>query len=347
MRLMSKWFEAMEQGKTNIIYSRIRLTRNWAEYAFPASLSREQREEALGRLEQGLSEIAREAGPCRFRRLDSMQELDRLALRERRVINKGAAQETEPCGLYLSEDESCSLALCCDDHIRIQFLAPGLALEELWQKADALDDRVSEQFSYAFDDKYGYLTSFPTNVGTGLKASVVLHLPTLSQIRKFQSIVGDMSRFGTSIRGLYGEGSDNWGSLYELSNQRTLGQSEKEIVEQVMKAAVQLNNQELRVRSATLDNQRLEREDETYKSYGILKYARKITEKDARIFLSQLMAGEEDELIRFEKKAGLYSLFLGIKPGNLKLWSRRPLDKEELDCVRAAYLRQNLPEIAK
>ena len=116
---------------------------------------------------------------------------------------------------------------------------------------------------------------FPPMWEPGLSGCVVLHLPTLSQVRKFQSIVGDMSRFGTAIRGLYGEGSDNYGSLYEISNQRTLGQSEREIVELVTKAAAQLNNQEMRVRNATLNTQRLEREDEAYKSYGVLKYARR------------------------------------------------------------------------
>ncbi len=131
---------------------------------------------------------------------------------------------------------------------------------------------------------------------------MVLHLPTLSQVSKFQSIVADMSRFGTAIRGLYGEGSENYGSLYELSNQRTLGLSEREIVELVNKAAAQLNNQELRVRNATLNARKLEREDETYKSYGVLKYARKIAEKDARVFISQLMAGETDGLMSLRKK---------------------------------------------
>ena len=252
----------------------------------------------------------------------------------------------EPAGLFLSEDEGSSLVLGGDDHIRMQFLASGLKLDELWHQADVMDDYVNERFSYAFDEKYGYLTSFPTNVGTGRRACVVLHLPTLSQVRKFQSIVGDMSRFGTAIRGMNGEGSDNYGSIYENSNQRTLGQSEREIVELVTKAAAQLNNQEMRVRNATLNTQRLEREDEAYKSYGVLKYARRISEKDARIFISQLMAGEEDGLMKLDKKYSLYSLIIGIKPANLNLWAKRPLDKDEMDAVRAAYLRQNLPEIA-
>ena len=343
---MSRWYEGIDSKSSNVIYSRVRLARNWDEYVFPSRMTPQQCGEMVERLREGLKEFKDPEGQeYVYGQLDQMQELEKLALRERRILNMASVNKKEPAGLYLSEDESSSIVLGGDDHIRIQMLSPGLKLDELWQRADAMDDYINERFSYAFDEKYGYLTSFPTNVGTGLRACVVLHLPTLSQVRKFQSIVGDMSRFGTTIRGLYGEGSDNYGSLYEVSNQRTLGQSEKEIVELVSKAAAQLNNQELRVRSATLNTQRMEREDEAYKSYGVLKYARKIAEKDARIFLSQLMAGEEDELMKFDKECSLYSLIIGIKPANLNLWSKRPLDKEEMDIVRAAYIRQNLPEI--
>lgn len=344
---MGKWFDSVDNKSSNIVYSRIRLARNWDEYVFPSRMTREQCLEMLDRLKDGLKEIGDVTGcEYQYEQLEDEQELKKLALRERRILNLAAVNKKEPCGLFLSEDESSSIVLGGDDHIRMQFLSPGLKLDELWQKADAMDDYINERFSYAFDEKYGYLTSFPTNVGTGLRACVVLHLPTLSQVRKFQSIVGDMSRFGTTIRGLYGEGSDNYGSLYEISNQRTLGQSERELVELVTKAAAQLNNQEMRVRNAALGTQRLEREDEVYKSYGVLRYARKISEKDARIFISQLMAGEEDGLMEFDKKCSLYSLIIGIKPANLNLWAKRPLDKDEMDSVRAAYVRQNLPEIA-
>lgn len=344
---MSRWFDKVDNKSSNIVYSRIRLARNWDEYAFPSRMTREQCGEMLERLREGLTDLRDSEGrEYQSLPLNETQELEKLALRERRILNLAAVNKKEPAGLLLSEDEGTSIVLGGDDHIRMQFLAPGLTLDELWQKADTMDDYVNERFSYAFDEKYGYLTSFPTNVGTGLRACVVLHLPTLSLVRKFQSIVGDMSRFGTAIRGLYGEGSDNYGSLYEISNQRTLGQSEKEIVELVTKAAAQLNNQEMRVRNAALGTQRLEREDEVYKSYGVLKYARKISEKDARIFISQLMAGEEDGLMELDRKCSLYRLIMGIKPANLNLWAKRPLDKDEMDAVRAAYVRQNLPEIA-
>lgn len=344
---MSKWYDSVDNKGSNILYSRIRLARNWDQYAFPSRMTAKDSDQMLERMKEELSQLGELDGRTyRFMRLDQCRELEKQALREHRILNQAAVERKDPAGLMWDEDESVSLVFGVDDHIRMQFLAPGLRLDELWQKADAMDDYMNERFSYAFDEKYGYLTSFPTNVGTGLRACVVLHLPTLSQVRKFQGIVSDMSRFGTAIRGLFGEGSDNYGSLYEISNQRTMGQSEKEIVELVSKAAAQLNHQETRVRNAALSSQRLEREDEIYKSYGVLKYARRITEKDARIFISQLMAGEEDGLMEFDKKCSLYSLILGIKPAGLNLWAKRPLNKDETDVVRAAYVRQNLPEIA-
>ena len=249
-------------------------------------------------------------------------------------------------GLIVSRDESVSIVLNGDDHIRMQFISPVLKLDELWRQADQLDDHINARFSYAFDEKYGYLTAFPTNVGTGMRASVTLHLPTLSMGKKFQNLVGDMSRFGVTLRGVYGEGNENHGALYEVANQRTLGLSEREIIDLVAQSAEQLNEQERQVREAALKNHRLEREDEAYKSYGVMKYARRITGRDAMIFLSQIMSGVDDGLLAFREPCPVYRLMLGIQTANLQKLSHRPLSKEELDVARAAYLRRELPELA-
>ncbi len=343
---MSKWYETVLEEPSNIIYSRIRLARNWNEYVFPSQLDEAGSRELIDSLRDGLSDIGEKTGNLlSYRPLETMGQAEKKALRERRILNRCAVEKTCAQGLYLSQDESESILLGADDHTRLQLLASGLCLEKLWQKADGIDDAMNEHFPYAFDEKYGYLTTFPTNMGTGLKACVVVHLPMLSKLKKFQSIVADMGRLGTSIRGIFGEDSENAGSMYEVSNQRTLGLSEKEIIELVNKAAIQLNSQESKVRKAALNSRRLEREDETYKSYGVLKYARKMAEKDARVFIGQLIAGETDGLTAFEKENSLYSLLVGIKPANLNLWVSRPLDKEETDCVRAAYIREHLPQI--
>ena len=231
------------------------------------------------------------------------------------------------------------------DHIRIQLLSPGLNLEALWKQGDKLDDYVNQRFSYAFDKKYGYLTSFPTNMGTGMRASVVLHLPNLSMGKKFTGLVSEMGRFGASVKGVYGEGSENYGALFQVANQKTLGLTEKEIVDLVGRVATQLLNQERQVRAMALKKHRLECQDEAYKSYGVLKYARRLSARDAMTFLSQLMSGINDGLLETKEPCAVYRLMLGIQPANLQKLSDRPLGKEELDVARASYLRSELPDL--
>lgn len=344
---MLKWFEQKAEGEPNIVSSRVRLVRNWDQYRFPKTLTSQEGEEVVKRLEFGLKNLEELDGTrYEYVYLEELDELSRRALRERRILNSAILNKKDMVGLIVSKDESVSLVLNGEDHIRMQFLSAGLCLNELWNRADKLDDYVNARFSYAFDDKYGYLTSFPTNVGTGLKASVTLHLPTLSMGKKFSSLVGEMSRFGLTLRGVYGEGNENYGTLFEIANQKTLGVTEQEIIDLVTRMAGQLNRQEKQVREATLANHRLEREDEVYKSYGVLKYARRLSAKDGMTFLSQLMAGVDDGLLCFREPCSIYRMMLGIQQANLQKLSHKPLGKEELDVARAEYVRKELPDLA-
>lgn len=343
---MSKWFEQVESRHPNIICSRIRLARNLDAYAFPQKLSEAEGMEMVKRLEYGLQDLGEEEGRSyACLRLGDLSDLDRSALRERRVLNSSAASQKTPGSVMVSEEEDTCLTLNGDDHIRLQLISMGLHLEEMWERADRLDDFINRRFHFAFDKKYGYLTTFPTNVGTGLRASVVVHLPTLSMGKKFNSLIADMGRLGTTVRGVYGEGGDNYGALYEVYNQKTLGQTEKEIIDLVNKAVKQLTSQERQVRELSLKNHRLERMDEVYKSYGVLRYARRLSRKEAMTFLSQLMAGLTDGLLKARESCSVYRLMLGVQPANLQKLSDRPLSKEELDMVRAEFLRRELPEL--
>ena len=210
---------------------------------------------------------------------------------------------------------------------------------------DTLDDYIGDKIEYSFDEKYGYLTAFPTNVGTGLRASVIVHLPMLSRKKNFNSLVADMGRFGTIIRGVIGEGSENYGSLYQISNQKTLGQTEKDIVDLVSKAALELDAQERRLRKEALLKRPVISTDECYKSYGVLKYARRLTAKDSMEFLSQIMAGVTDGILQTDEPCSIYGLILGSQPANLLGRAEKPLNKEELEVARADFIREHLPEI--
>ena len=343
---MLKWFECEEENRQNIISSKIRLARNWSEYVFPAKLSKEESLEMVKRLCEGLADLGEQDGnQYETTYLEDLSELDRRALKERRVLNASVLSRKAPMALMVSEKEDISLVFNGTDHIRIQALSTGLHLQELLKTANEVDDFINARFSYAFDEKYGYLTSFPTNVGTGMRASVMVHLPSLSLGKKFSSVLTNMGRFGVSIRGAYGEGRENYGSIFEVTNQKTMGQTEKELADLVGKVAQQLNDQENQVRALTLKNHKLEREDEVYKSYGVLKYARRLTMKEAMTYLSQLMAGITDGLIKPDNSCSIYRLMLGIQTANLQKLSDRPLGKEELDAARASYLRAELPEL--
>lgn len=343
---MDKWFEVPKEPESNVVYSRVRLVRNWADYPFSGRMTREQSQEMTERLCGGLKEMKTPDGKALcILKLQDCPDLEKKALYERRAINRSLAGKKETAGLLLSEDERLGISVNGDDHIRIQAVDKGLSLEKCWKTADAADDYISERFEYCFDEKYGYLTTFPTNVGTGLRASVIVHLPMLSRKKNFNSLVADMGRFGTTIRGVYGEGSENCGSLYQVSNQKTLGQTEKEIIDLVGKAAAELDAQERRIRKEALREQPLICADEAYKSYGVLKYARRFAEKDAMKFLSQIMAGMTDGILTTDRPCSVYGLMLGIQPANLLAGADRPLNKGELEAVRADFIRNRLPEI--
>lgn len=343
---MMKWFEQVDNARPGVISSRVRLVRNWDRYAFPSRLSQKESLEMVHLLELGLKDIGTLDGrEYQSAYLDELNELDRKALRERRVLNSTIASKKTPVGIILSPEEDASIVLNGTDHIRVQLLSAGLHLEELWKRADAMDDYINERFAYAFDEKYGYLTAFPTNVGTGLRASVVLHLPMLSMGKKFSGLVAEMGRFGASVKGVYGEGAENYGALYEVSNQKTLGITEKEILDLVNRVALQLLSQENQVRRMTMEKHGLECEDEAYKSYGVLKYARRLSAKDAMTFLSHLMSGISDGALELSEPCSVYRLMLGIQSANLQKLSDRPLGKAELDAARASYIRSELPEL--
>lgn len=331
-----------------MMYSRIRLARNWKQYSFPDKLEEAESREMITRLENGLRGLSQLNGhQYEFAYLDQLQEVDKLALRERRILNSAMVTRKEPTGIVLSEDESVSLILNGADHIRLQCLKPGLNLKAAWREADMIDDYINERFEYAFHDKYGYLTSFPTNVGTGMRAVAVVHLPCLSLGSKFRNMLGDMSRFGVNIKGFFGDVQENYGCLYEISNQKTLGQTEGEIVDVVGRVAGQLAMQELKIREAAMREHSLQYMDEVYKSYGVLKYAKRLAFKDAMTFLSSLLLGTGCGLITFEQDPQIFATMLGSLTANLQKLAKRPLSREELEVARADYIRNELPEIKK
>ena len=326
------------------VQNRLRLVRNVEGHVFPGRLSHEERGEMLAFLEEKvLPLMAGDGQPYTYCHLNELDANHLNALYERRVINHSRVEDKEAAGLALSPDESVSLVLNGEDHLRLQLLSSSQSLENMWPALSELDDEVGERVPYAFDQKYGYLTSFLTNVGTGLRASVVVHLPMLSHGSQFRKLIQEYSRFGISIKGLSGDSGENFGGLYEVKNQKTLGQTEEELIGLVSQAAGQLAAQERKVKSLALRSHHLQLEDEVYKSYGVLKYARKLSYKEGMTYLSQLRLGLCENLIALERPVNLFGLMLHIRPANLRLNSAQELEGDALDEARAQYIRRNLP----
>ncbi len=342
---MLKWYQETENQHDVFVASRIRLVRNLTHCPFPVKLSGEERKKLAEKLEEGLKDIG---SVCRkdFRRisLSAAGGTEREALRERRAIGAAGAAEEGMESLLLSEDETVSITLAGDDHVRLQCMSGQAELSRLWEEADRLDDYINERFPYAFHEKYGYLTAYPTNVGTGLRAAVTLHLPMLSAGKRFGKLVAEIGRFGVAVRGVYGDGNETYGSLYEISNQKTLGVTEEEVITLVKQMADRLAASERKMKSVTLKSHRTDMEDEIFKSYGVLRYARKLNLKEAMTYLSQVRAGEMEGLLQFKEPVNICRLMTEIQPANIRMLVPEE-EENDLNQARAAYIRKLLPEL--
>ena len=320
---------------------RVRLERNISGIPFPSKLPAEDAEKLVKDSESKLLPLLRQQDPgYTFARLDKMTQGARGSYREKKVLNEALSRISRPSALFVNESESASIVLNGEDHFRLQAFGRGQDLAKIYDRVNELDDLVNKEYDFAFDEKYGYLTAFPTNTGTGMRCGVLLHLYTLSGNPPFRRMVMEMARFGITVRGIYSE--ENMGSLFEVCNHKTLGQSEKEIIDLVNRVSIQLSSQEKRVRESVLKTKRGEKTDEVYKSYGILRYARRLSLKEAMMYLSTLRFGVCEGIIRLKTPVNLFGLMMGIQPMNLQ---QAGGDSQDWPALRAAYIQARLPEL--
>lgn len=343
------WYDNVELStEYNYISSKIRFARNFDDTLFPNKLTDIEAKKLVENTLGELSSISVDLGMnTSSSMLNRIPEIERMSMCERKILNDTLAKKETPTGLILNDSEDISIIINGDDHIRLQTMSSGIKLYDLLDKANRIDDYIEEHFNYAFNDKYGYLTTYPTNIGTGMRASILLHLPASNKNKGFSKLIANAGRFGVSIRGLHGEGRENFGTLYEISNSKTLGISEREIIDTVTKVANQLNENERKLREAEAlgEVQRIAREDEAYKAYGLLKYARKFNLRDAMNCLSLLMKGCADGFIQIESPHKLYSIMLGIQTSNILNMAGSPLSEDYIEIRRAEYIRENIGKL--
>lgn len=343
---MLKWYEQEACDSDVVISSRVRLARNLNNYSFSLKLKEEQAVNLVNEVKD-LVPFLKERDNRKYYacNISTLSEIDKSAMVERHIVSPLLADKKQTTGLILSDDETISIMINEEDHLRIQAIVGGMQLEQAYKEADSIDDIACEKLNYAFDEKFGYLTSCPTNLGTGMRASCMVFLPALSAAKLIQKLLEEVGKYGVTIRGIYGEGTKSLGSIYQISNQQTLGNSELEIIENLKRVVVQVVKQERKRREYMVSVNAEELEDQIFRAYGILKYARQISSADAMTLLSQLKFGLDCGLVKFDKDFNVHRLMMGVQPGSLQWIIGKNVGSSSRDQSRAEYIRTELPTI--
>lgn len=340
---MLRWFEQIGKCSDVVLSSRVRLARNLNQYCFSHKISEDESEALITDVKNSLSKERKLKG-YQYIDLRDIEEIQKEAYCERHVISSFLKRQPRGAA-YVSMDERMAIMVNEEDHVRIQSFMPGMDIYAAFEAANEMDDMLAKKLDYAYDENFGYLTTCPSNVGTGMKASYTLHLPALSNSRKIQGLVSELGHFGLAIRPVYSNKGNAEAHLYQIYNQRTLGQTEEEILENLSSIVSEIIEQERKGRQYFIRKERLRIEDEVYKSYGLLCYSRKMSLSDARLLLSRLRMGIACDLIRLSEEQPLctYQMLMGIMPANLSIAAGTMADEQELDVLRASFIRENIP----
>ncbi|MBT2703543.1 protein arginine kinase [Chryseobacterium sp. ISL-80] len=326
-----------------VLSSRIRFARNLDEYNFPTLFTNGEAEAVIGTIMERASQTSAAGfGQLELIKMDEIPPLKKRVLVEKHLISPHLAENAVHGAVLLSGNEEVSIMINEEDHIRIQCLFPGFQLTEALKAANEIDDWLEEYVNYAFDEKFGYLTSCPTNAGTGLRASVMMHLPGLVLTQQMNRIVPAINQLGLVVRGIYGEGSEALGNIFQISNQITLGKSEDDIVDDLKSVVSQIISQERSAREALAKTSNIQLEDRVFRSYGTLANSRIIETKEAARCLSDLRLGIDMGYIKNISKSILNELMILTQPGFLQQYAGGPLRPNERDIRRAALIRERL-----
>ena len=340
MEIASKWMEGTGPEADIVISTRVRLARNMRNFPFPPLASDEQREKVLRLAEDVFLKNEEKSPELQMLNINSLSPVYRQVLLEKHLISPLLSKENRFSAIILRDDEVISIMVNEEDHFRIQCLLPGLQLEKGWQEASRCDDYLEAHVDYAFDEEKGYLTACPTNVGTGLRASVMLHLPAIVLTQQINRILSAVSQVGLAVRGLYGEGTEIVGNLLQISNQITLGQSEEEIWQNLYSVTSQLINQEKNAREHLLNEGREKIADRAGRAYGILKYARMIDSQEVMQLLSDIRLGVDLGLLKDVPVKVLNELLVLTRPGCLQYLNGKTLSHYERDLERAVQIQK-------
>ncbi len=334
---MSKWYIGAGEQSDIVVSTRIRLARNITEYPFPNKLNTKSRMELNNVIKEALESDNKYN--LRFLEMRTLARFEAASMAERHIISPEFASDLDGRALMLSPEEDISIMLNEEDHIRLQVMKSGFALDETYSVANEIDDVLGAKFNFAFDERIGFLTQCPTNLGTGMRASVMLHLPALTLSGQIHKLINTVSKLGLTFRGAFGEGTNAVGDMYQLSNQITLGISEEFAIKNLKAITLQLCAQERTAREEMLKD--VSTEDRIFRAYGLLKWARLLSTKELMENLSFVRLGSVTGKINIPIET-VNELMVSMQPATINARAGQKLETIERDSVRANEVRNKL-----
>lgn len=338
---LGEWLKGDGPQADIVISSRLRLARNLADFPFcnrATELEKREIETSLRKVSESLSS----GEPLVYIDVSDLTTLDRQFLVERQLISREHAHAEGARGVVIAPREDISLMINEEDHLRIQALRSGYSLRECWEVVDKIDDLIEEKVRYAFSEEFGYLTACPTNVGTGMRASVMLHLPALAMTKQIDRVFRALQKIQLAVRGLYGEGSQASGDFYQISNNITLGKTEQEILGNIEVVVPQIVEYERTARKELVKESKQTLHDRVSRAYGILRSAQTISSEETMHHLSSVRMGVSLHLIENLEINTINDLFIHTQPAHLQKMQGQELESEQRNIARAAYLRRRL-----
>ncbi|MGB9595182.1 MAG: protein arginine kinase [Candidatus Poribacteria bacterium] len=326
-----------------VVSSRVRLARNIDGYPFCNLATQSELHKIAEIIEKALADIAKQDNSLLKNAyvvdIDDLDDVDRAFLFERHLISKDLMKKRLSRRAVIDENEIISIMINEEDHIRLQVIDSGLQIDKLWDMINEIDDKLGSKVDYAFSNEWGFLTACPSNVGTGLRVSIMFHLPALSMTKEGKKILSSIVNMGYATRGIYGEGTKNTGAFYQISNDATLGQSEEEIIEQMQSVAIQIINYEREERQNLIEKDRIKVEDAIFRSYGILTNAKTISSDESLELLSWIILGVNIGLIPDLSHINIGSLLVLTRSAHLQKMEGAELDNLTQDINRAKIIK--------
>ncbi len=329
-------------GNRIVITSRLRLARNLDKYPFPGWAKKVEREKILGVIQPAVSALPEMAHAIISDSMDHFTPLEKQVLVEQHLISREHAAKNIGSGLVVNKPRTLSVMINEEDHLRIQAIRSGLQLKALWKLVDKIDTELENSLDFAFSPQIGYLTACPTNVGTGMRASVMMHLPALVLSEQITQTIKAVNRIGLAVRGLYGEGTEALGNLFQVSNQMTLGESEYDILEKLIKVIGKIIENEENARQRLLQDRPRMVANEVGRAYGVVLHGYSVSSKEALNLLSMLRLGVDLSMLPEDYRIDIDELFIATQPAHLQKDYERKLTTEERDALRADLLRERL-----